>query len=455
MVRNRSDLNIGERGIAVFPRGEWVEAFLAEHLRNLNLKRIGRIPQKEPDKAFQDNESFWRQVTREAHIRLDWVRLHNFMIVDWYPRSPGLYHTRRAQQQRWKAKHFIRKKDGIVFYEPRGKTHMIEGGLGSVRFKPVMIEGEECQLCTATQDRCCHTGVPLAIPKSLLHEHNYDYTSFYSIIGQLRFLPDFLERHFYHISGIPQLYVLVDALEHGKSSKRKTMISPMLYFNETDVGRRRRDKDYVTYVTAEANTEQDLKAAAEWLDWYVHEHHGKVITNYDEQRPMFKNAPFSLQNVMNGKLNNDSFESVNIYHADVICERIMDLQAQEIDMSENITVKIGDNNSFSGDLIVATSIRNSFNKADHSDVSKSLKAALKKLTVAVAKMAEEMSKENAEQAANDLQSLTNEATSSKPRKKWWKLSAKGLQDAAKAVGKTGVTVAKAVAKVTSILECTS
>ncbi len=101
-------------------------------------------------------------------------------------------------------------------------------------------------------------------------------------------------------------------------------------------------------------------------------------------------------------------------------------------------VQLGDGTIIHGDFVVATKIRDSFNKVESSNSSDNLKELLKELTISVAKMSEQLPKEQAEQVANDLQSFTNEAISEKPRQKWWQLSSEGIKDAAKTIGVNGV-----------------
>ena len=112
-------------------------------------------------------------------------------------------------------------------------------------------------------------------------------------------------------------------------------------------------------------------------------------------------------------------------------------------MEDNrIEVTLGDGNVFhNSNLVVAKKIEDSFNKAASAEVSDELKDLLKELAVAVGKMSEDLSPEESEQVARDLETLTAEATSNKPRQKWWQLSVEGLEQAAKNVGKVGVPVA--------------
>jgi len=103
-------------------------------------------------------------------------------------------------------------------------------------------------------------------------------------------------------------------------------------------------------------------------------------------------------------------------------------------------IKFGDNNKFSGDFVVANSIQHSFNKISSSDASQEIKEKLKELSQAVAEMCEHLPHEKAREAARDLDTLTNEALSDKPRRKWYEMSADGLVKAAETVGKVAVPV---------------
>jgi hypothetical protein len=110
-----------------------------------------------------------------------------------------------------------------------------------------------------------------------------------------------------------------------------------------------------------------------------------------------------------------------------------------------------ENATIYGDFAVADSIKNSFNKVATSAASNELKDLIKELTVAVGKMTQEMPKEQAEDAADDLQKLVEQATSEKPKRKWWSVSVDGLTQAAKNVGKIGEPVLAILERLVPIL----
>ena len=154
--------------VAVLKSADETRLFLHDHLRHANLQRQGNTATTAPDLRCTSNEDFWNQILRSWQPGLRWVELVHFQVTDWFPRTPGVYHTSYAASVRREAEHHKREEDGTVFYEPRGEFHMILGGLGTVRFKPVAVGGEKHWLCTATSDGYCHSGVPLAIPDHLM-----------------------------------------------------------------------------------------------------------------------------------------------------------------------------------------------------------------------------------------------------------------------------------------------
>lgn len=118
----------------------------------------------------------------------------------------------------------------------------------------------------------------------------------------------------------------------------------------------------------------------------------------------------------------------------------------------NNTIEMG-NVSVTGDFnfVTAKNISASFNKAASADVNDVLKQALKTLTVEVAKLVKELPPDDAETASKNLEVLTSEAVSRKPRKDWYDLSANGLLDAAKTVASLAAPVTTAVKAVIALL----
>jgi len=337
---------------------------------------------------------------------------------------------------------------------------MIEGGIGSVRFKPIIVREDEYWLCTATSDAYCHSGIPLAIPSDLIQEVDFESAHSYKITGEVKFLPEFLERHFYHMRGVPQIYVLVDSIKQAsKGGGSEVEITPMVFFKaEIEelpyLRHRSEENNNVTYVRCHANSSNELDGAAEWLVQYVDRYGGEIITNFDQQRPTFQDVPFSLQNVMAGRLEKHDLERLHIDHAQIICDTVERIHTETITVTK-IDVTLGDGTIIHGDFVVANSIKNSFNKVASANIPTDLKELLQKLAKEVGVMSEALPEDTSHQVARDLETLTTEATSKAPRRRWWELSMDGLKQAATAVGDVGKPVLEVLSLLVPLLTPTS
>jgi hypothetical protein len=121
------------------------------------------------------------------------------------------------------------------------------------------------------------------------------------------------------------------------------------------------------------------------------------------------------------------------------------------DTMTNYNVTISGSNNTVGDIVVAEKIQNSFNKAEASTVSKEQKENLAKLHQQIVELSKELPPDKAQQVAGDLESFTNEVTSSSPRRKWYELSGGGLIEAAKTVATMAGPVTTTVKAILSLL----
>jgi len=104
-----------------------------------------------------------------------------------------------------------------------------------------------------------------------------------------------------------------------------------------------------------------------------------------------------------------------------------------------------------GSLLAAESIKDSFNTINNSSADDDLKATLTQLTQAVEAMAKELPKEKAEEAADDMKRLAEEATKEKPSPRWYNVSIEGLIAAAQNLGKVGEPVIELAGRVLALL----
>ncbi len=124
----------------------------------------------------------------------------------------------------------------------------------------------------------------------------------------------------------------------------------------------------------------------------------------------------------------------------------MNDKSQNINFSGAKDVSVGNINQ-----VAADTISNAFNTVTQSSATQELKTELEKLNQAVTEMVKLLPEEKQREVAQDLKTLTDEATSESPRKKWYELSAEGLIEAAQAVGEVATPVITATKAVLTLL----
>lgn len=412
-----------------------VRDFLLNHLDNILLKLRPQTMQA-PDLTFDSNQSFWERMIRQGNnIRLHNVQLNNFQIVDWYPRVPGTFFSIGAERIRRQADRSIIREGNSLFYDPYGKSQMIDGGLGSVKFKPFVIDSEYYWLCTATSDSFCHSGIPLFIPNKLFS--NIDIASFvqYSISGIIKFLPERIDKTFMHHTGIPRIYLEVDKLKViDKNSGSPILITPMLYFESRDDGFSGRQ---VTYAQCSAGSTYNPDLLADWFHNYTSRYSGKIITNFDEQTPIFENAAFSLQKVMSGDVSTQVLNTYNISPSYITTEAIH---------MTKISTKIGDNNTIHGNITTGVTTGSiSYGSIENAS---ELQMALKNLNDSIKLLiAHDTGTTETETITKDIKSINEELGSKVPRKNLIGINLVSIAETAGKLGSAGIKVIEAVNKI--------
>jgi hypothetical protein len=129
------------------------------------------------------------------------------------------------------------------------------------------------------------------------------------------------------------------------------------------------------------------------------------------------------------------------------------------DMSENYHANIGDGNQNVNlnigkgiNQVTAEKIKRSFNRAQSAtSTSDEIKTLLQQLANEIAQLAASLSPEQAEEAADALDTLTREATRATPRRNWWDLSIEGVKEAVSAVGEAGKTTLGLLVQLVTLL----
>jgi hypothetical protein len=189
------------------------------------------------------------------------------------------------------------------YYSPDSKISLIEaGGIGTIRLLPKRIDGTDCWFATALTGAECHSGVPLAIPDTVMRQAGVSWGDRVDIQGRVRFLQDAgLLDAASRVHHARPLIVFVDELR-GVVSRRAAgpvIIAPVALFEPTTSRPYDRDgQPQYTFVQVAAGSDSELDAAGEWIEKYAGKYAGRVITNFDEQRPMLADAPLSYQRLV-------------------------------------------------------------------------------------------------------------------------------------------------------------
>lgn len=79
-----------------------------------------------PDQVYYSNQDIWNAVINESLCNGTVVTLKNFLLLEWLPRSPGLYYTDRARYAREEAQRNIASiEKRVVIYNPYGKQSIV------------------------------------------------------------------------------------------------------------------------------------------------------------------------------------------------------------------------------------------------------------------------------------------------------------------------------------------
>jgi hypothetical protein len=251
---------------------------------------------------IQGDKIFWEKVLSGQFRKGQKLRLKNFQISSWFPRTPGQYWTFEAASARdYALKKHIESvsADGIVF-DIYGKTLMTDlGGIGSVNFN----KNRDFVLITATASGVTDEGIPIVCRKNVWEkiEEEFDKQNRIEIDieGTLVNLNPENSSFFLRTAGVPRVAVLVNSILNIKikASALKINACPWTIFQIND--------KYTPYgFTYKAHTifEDDIDRTNTWLIDYVEEHGGDtILTDYDENRN-YLNAIFPLNDVATGSI---------------------------------------------------------------------------------------------------------------------------------------------------------
>jgi hypothetical protein len=381
---------------------EDIRSLINTHVGAANyLLRPVQSARTHPDIKFSTNEDVWRATLpprEDLHANVI-VRLNDCFLFEWFPRSPGLFHTREGRQAREAAENFRQRlptsrllpahklrQDGdkttngefLEIFDPYGKMSMLKGGIGCIRLRSKLVDSEEVWFMSASSSGVAHEGFPVAIPDYVYQRYIDDVRRLGAIrcelTGKLRFLPEPLVELYRGYRGVPQLYLLVEELrpiQRGRTSE--LFVTVGVSFLSSFEGQR---KMYASYATFDPRVAEAVSETALWLEEVYVEglYGGAVATDFDEQMARFANATFSLKGLMRNELNTTAVQTfvdtVNIYGGDTAglfsglkqIERVYIERIEKMDQTGGVNIS-GTNVTVGGDVvgrdkIVGTEISN-------------------------------------------------------------------------------------------------
>jgi hypothetical protein len=277
------------------------------------------LPSKR-DRHFTSTLMLWQKIMSEGIRASRTVVLHDVLLSEWFPRSPGRYHTMQAAAARQRAQRLrmgppeegrtvlVDGKPYVpVIYNLRGKSEMLAGGIGCIRLNRRQTLDGALWFMSVSSSPYVEQGVPIALTDDDYGRYidgvTEDGAMHCTLTGKLMLLPDSLLSLYRDYSSVPRLYILVEKLtlarRGGELLDARLQASAAVMFTSD-----RREGVSAAYVSFTPGRNGNLGEALLWLEHYVQElHDGTVITDFDEQMTRFPYAAFSLHKIATGTLN--------------------------------------------------------------------------------------------------------------------------------------------------------
>lgn len=266
-------------------------------------------PTGSADVSATSNREVWQKFLEEELYDTRRVRLEHVHLFEWFPLSPGRFHTPQAEHQRRLAyEAMFQTADGKTYFTPAGKASMILGGVGAVRLRPRFVGGEPHYFMTASSSAVCHEGFPVLVPRRFYGQLKprllQDGAVPVTLSGEMRYLPDDLPGFFGQKREIPRLLLHVDQLEilpAPRSGVTRFLVSAAVTFIGQVEGQM---GPYLSYATFDPASRDSVQKAVAWLEEFYtgQQYPGQIVTDFDEVIPRFPQAQFGLADVMLGKL---------------------------------------------------------------------------------------------------------------------------------------------------------
>jgi hypothetical protein len=285
---------------------------------------------KRRDREYSDNSAFWHDLLKEEIRATFVVCLSDFQLFEWFPRSPGLYHTPDAARARQEAMHhvdykFPGEKDVIrdhanplrrgsskrtddqnrqIVFTPTGKLSMLQGGIGCIRLKPIKFPHGIYWFMSASSTGSPDEGIPVAVSNehyttAIEFIQQYGYCQC-DLTGTVKFIDEQHSDLYSSFGRVPQMYIEIDDLVPARVEIGEPEVSVAVSFKSEFEGR---VGVYAAYVTFNPKEPSSREEAVDWLnrEYVKGRYSGEIITDFDQQATSFSRVLFSLETIMTAR----------------------------------------------------------------------------------------------------------------------------------------------------------
>ncbi len=280
----------------------------------LKVKWKGLVKRK---RSYTQTRDYWRDVFRGRINEGQVVRLKNVVLTEWFPRVPGLAPkvvwgdnvlAGDVQRDR-RARNAFEFKGEYYRLNPSRKTLVVLSGYGTMRFAP-RKEGRLLSACSAWGPDVAE-GIPI-----LMRPQAYDKLSetlsrgiLTTLEGVYSRVPGKLAASVWKGKGIPPYCIVVES--QMLVGAIKEWAKPILCYAwtlfeyPTDEGR----QYAFAFATCNGMNSATVDKAAEFIQGYVDNYHGSILTDFDEDVPRF-DAQVSLGDLMNKRIDMDKLNKM-------------------------------------------------------------------------------------------------------------------------------------------------
>ena len=257
-------------------------------------------------RVYREETGFWRDGLEGGRLfETRRVTLENFVLLDWLPRSPGRYHLPEGAAAREGAGDRIIERNGQgVVFDPIGKTGMVNGGMGCLRFLMKDVAQRRLQFLGATSSGFAHRGVVVALPTddyaAVADSIAEDGGVYCTLSGEVRFWRPDDALPFAAAVRLPRIFVLVDELtDVRRGDLPKLDVTPAVVF-ESEGGEFEHSGPFYGYAHFDPANAGSLDQAVDWLQnsYITSRYQGAVLTDFDERVSHFDDVACPLGTLM-------------------------------------------------------------------------------------------------------------------------------------------------------------